>query len=244
MNQDEYGKMRDQEDHYWWFVSRRRLALSLLKKHSIANPKILDVGCGTGALLQHLQNKSEAHGLDYFPVALEFSAQRGLKNLIHGNAEAIPISTNTYDAIVSLDTLEHVPNDVAAAQEIFRILKPDGVFVMNVPAFKWLWGPHDVALMHQRRYTKKQVTTLLKNAGFTIEKASYSVFLLFPIVILRRLAEKLHRGPAEVKLPAVSSAFNQFLLRLMKFEASLFKRFNLPWGSSVVCVARKPKSLH
>ncbi len=241
MNADEYGKMRDQEDHYWWFVARRRLALSLLKSYSCPNPKILDVGCGTGALLQHLQAENETYGLDYFPIALEFSAQRGLTNLIHGNAEAIPIADEVFDAIVSLDTLEHVPNDVAASQEIFRVLKPGGIFVMNVPAFKWLWGPHDVALMHQRRYTKRQVVQLLTNSGFTIEKSSYSVFLLFPIVILRRLAEKLHRGPAEVKLPNVSSGSNKALLMLMKLEASLFKRLNLPWGSSVVCVARKPR---
>ena len=241
MNHDEYGKMRDLEDHYWWFVARRRLALALLKKHAPDQPKTLDVGCGTGALLHHLQNQGEAHGLDYFPVALEFSQKRGLKNLLHGNAEAIPLQTETYDAVISLDTLEHVPNDEAAAQEIFRVLKPGGVFVMNVPAFQWLWGPHDVALMHQRRYTRQQVESLLQDQGFQIEKNTYSVFFLFPVVILRRLVEKRQKGPAQAKLPQVSEPVNNLLLKLMKLEASLLKRLSLPWGSSIITVARKPK---
>lgn len=241
MNAAEYAKMRDLEDHYWWFVARRRLALSLLRDPQNPNQIILDVGCGTGALLARLQDQTEAHGLDYFPLALEFSAQRGLKNLVQGNAEAIPLQTGTYDAVVSLDTLEHVPDDVAAAAEIFRVLKPGGKFVMNVPAFTWLWGPHDVALMHQRRYTRRQVRDLLENAGFQVEKLSYSVFFLFPVVIVRRLLERTQKGPAQVKLPVVSPTFNRLLLVVMKTEASLFKRLGLPWGSSVVAVARKPQ---
>ncbi len=233
--------MRDLEDHYWWFVARRQLALDLLNTHATQNPKSLDVGCGTGALLHHLQQSNEAHGVDYFPIALEFSAKRGITHLVHGNAEALPLATNTYDAVVSLDTLEHVPDHVAAAQEIFRVLKPGGIFVMNVPAFQWLWGPHDVALMHQRRYTRREVTRLLQNAGFKVEKASYSVFFLFPVVVLRRLLEKLQTGPAKVKLPRVSPAINRTLVRLMDAEARLFKSINLPYGSSVVALARKPK---
>lgn len=240
MNADEYGKMRDMEDHYWWFVARRKLALALLGRFRTGSGRILDVGCGTGALLSHLQESGEAHGLDYFPVALEFSAQRGLKNLIHGNAEAMPIESGAYAAVVSLDTLEHVPDDVSAAAEIFRVLEPGGVFVMNVPAFRWLWGPHDVALMHQRRYTRSEVVALLQRAGFKVEVAGYSVFLLFPVVVVRRFLEKFARGEAQVKLPAVSGGFNRFLVRLMDWEARLFVSVGLPWGSSVVAVGRKP----
>ena len=240
MNAEEYGKMRDLEDHYWWFVARRQLALALLEEHAQQNGKLLDVGCGTGALLDHLQKDHETYGVDYFPIALEFSAKRGLKNLVHGNAEKIPLQSDCYDSVVSLDTLEHVPDHIAAYKEIFRVLKPGGTFVMNVPAFQWLWGPHDVALMHQRRYTRNEVARYLKDAGFQVQKVSYSVFLLFPIVIIRRILEKFQKGPAKVKLPSVSPGFNRFLIRLMEFEGGLFQKTNLPWGSSVVAVATKP----
>ncbi len=243
MKQEEYGKMRDQEDHYWWFISRRKLALALLDPVLNLNPraKILDVGCGTGAMLQALDGQCDATGLDFSEDALRYCRERGLTHLIHGNAEQIPLGSNRFDAVVSLDTIEHVPGDAAAASEIFRVLKPGGVFVMNVPAYKWLWGPHDIALMHQRRYTTREVRRLLENAGFRLERVSYSVFFLFPVVAVRRFFEKFHHGPAQVKLPEVSEGTQARLIRLMDREAALFRRMNLPWGSSVVAVARKPK---
>jgi SAM-dependent methyltransferase len=156
-----------------------------------------------------------------------------------GNAEAVPIRPRIFDAIVSLDTLEHVPDDEAAVASIAKSLKPGGTFVLNVPAFRWLWGPHDVALMHHRRYTKSQVKALLERQGLKVEKLSYSVFLLFPVVILIRLVDKLKKGPAKVALPKVSPWSNRLLVKLQDMEARWIASGSLPWGSSVVAVARK-----
>ncbi|MCH8978845.1 MAG: class I SAM-dependent methyltransferase, partial [Armatimonadetes bacterium] len=155
MQTEEYGKMRQAEDHYWWFVSRRRLALALIKRFANSNERILDVGSGTGAVLTELQELGWASGLDFSPLAVKFCQDRELPNLMVGNAEAIPMRSATIDTVVSLDTLEHFADDEAAVSEIARVLRPGGVLVLNVPAFKWLWGPHDVALMHHRRYTKR-----------------------------------------------------------------------------------------
>ncbi|MBS1710425.1 MAG: methyltransferase domain-containing protein [Armatimonadetes bacterium] len=242
MNPGEYRKMRDLEDHYWWFVSRRELALSLLDHHVGDQPLILDVGCGTGAVLTELGRRGTAVGVDLSHDALSFSKSRGLALLVYANAEQLPFADATFDAVVSLDTIEHVPGHEAAAAEVFRVLKPGGVFVMNVPAFAWLWGPHDIALMHQRRYTRAMVRGLLADSGFTILKLSYSVFLLFPAVVARRLAEKMQGGEPKVKLPRFSPFWNRLLLAVMRLEAALFRRMDLPWGSSVVCVAQKPHS--
>ena len=123
--------------------------------------------------------------------------------------------------------------------EIARALKPGGVLILNVPAFKWLWGPHDVALMHHRRYTKRQISDLLKRHGFKLEKLSYSVFLLFPVVVLIRVLDKFRWGPAKVSLPNVSGRFNSFLVKLQDMETRWIMARSLPWGSSVVAVARK-----
>ncbi|MFM9872839.1 MAG: class I SAM-dependent methyltransferase [Fimbriimonadaceae bacterium] len=241
MNLNEYRKMRELEDHYWWFISRRELALTLLDQilHN-ANPTLLDVGCGTGAVLNELEKRGQAVGIDLSHEALKFSKERGLNHLVYANAENLPFTDGQFDAVLSLDTIEHVPNHQAAAAEIYRVLKPGGVFVMNVPAFNWLWGPHDVALMHQRRYTTGKVRDLLEIQGFQIQKISYSVFFLFPAVMLRRLTEKFQRGEAKVKLPQFSPSTNQRLTKLMRVEGNLFQTTNLPWGSSVVCVAQKP----
>lgn len=243
MNHDEYAKMRSLEDRYWWFVARRELALSLVRQHSVKDPLMLDLGCGTGAVLSELQKLGTTVGADYFDVALQFCKERNLEPLAQADAQRLPFRNEVFDCVVSLDTIEHLHDDRKSVREIARTLKPGGVFIMNVPAFSWLWGPHDVALMHYRRYTKKQVHNLLTQAGLEPVKLTYSVFLLFPVVIFRRLIEKLHRGPAKVKLPRVSTWTNQILLNLMKWEAKRIESGTLPWGSSVVAVARKPHSV-
>ena len=150
--------------------------------------------------------------------------------------------SGTIDAVVTLDTLEHVEHDDEAVGEIARALKPGGLLILNVPAFKWLWGPHDVALMHHRRYTKRQIKDLLERHGFKLLKLSYSVFLLFPVVILIRGLDKFRWGPAKVSLPKVFGGFNSFLVKLQDMEARWIMGGSLPWGSSVVAVARKRSS--
>lgn len=240
MQSDEYGKMRAAEDTYWWFVARRRLALMLVRQAAPDARRLLDVGCGTGAVLSELRSLGETVGVDFSPLALRFAHERGLEPLVLGDAQNLPFTEGSFDVVVSLDTVEHVPDDMAAVAGVFRSLRPGGVFVMNVPAFEWLWGPHDVALMHCRRYTRGQVKRLLEAAGFKVERLSYSVFFLFPVVVLMRLVERFRRGPAQVRLPQVPAGLNAFLTRLMDFEASLMSFLPLPWGSSVVVVARKP----
>lgn len=240
MQSDEYGKMRAAEDTYWWFVARRRLALMLVHQAMPDAKRLLDVGCGTGAVLSELRGLGEAVGVDFSPLALEFANERGLRPLVLGDAQKLPFSEGAFDVVVSLDTVEHVPDDAAAVAGVFHALRPGGVFVMNVPAFAWLWGPHDVALMHCRRYTRGQVRRLLEAAGFKIERLSYSVFFLFPVVVFMRLVERLRQGPAQVRLPQVPAGLNRFLTKLMDIEASLMSFLPLPWGSSVVVVARKP----
>lgn len=240
MQTEEYAKMRALEDHYWWFVSRRRLARALLKQYSPRARRVLDLGCGTGAFLQELDSQ-EAVGLDFSENALAFCSDRKLGQVVLGDAQRLPLRTTSFDAVVTLDTLEHVPDDTLALAEIARVLQPGGIVVVNVPAFKFLWGPHDVALMHFRRYTRKQLTGRLHQAGLCVERVNYSVFFLFPVVVLIRFLERFRKGPAQVRLPSVPSGLNRMLVILQDIETWLVMRCPLPWGSSVVAVARKPE---
>ncbi len=230
--------MFDHEDHYWWFVARRQLALRLFNLRD--EGEILDVGCGTGALLAALP-ADRSIGLDFSEEALVHCAKRGLKNTVHADAQSMPFQSERFSTIVSLDTLEHVPDDRVALREMARVLRPGGTLVLNVPAFRWLWGPHDVALHHHRRYTRPELRAKLLEAGLIVDRISYSVFFLFGFVVLARLVDRFRGGPAKVRLPEVSQGTNKFLIRLMELEADLLMRFSLPLGSSVVAVARKPE---
>ena len=242
MQAEEYERMYRLEDTYWWFVARRNLALGMVSKFNKASqPKIVDLGCGTGVVLQNLGKLGYAVGIDMSTLALERCHSRGIEGLCIGDGTQLPVATAKGDVMVGLDVFEHIEGDEAAFAEAFRILKPGGILVMSVPAFKSLWGPHDVALMHFRRYTKGELGQKLEKVGFKLEKLSYSIFFLFPIVVLVRFVEKRKQGPAEASLAPLPAWLNSLLIGIQKVEHSLLQVVNLPWGSSVVAVARKPE---
>jgi SAM-dependent methyltransferase len=240
LNPDEYTKMYELEDHYWWFVGRRGLALRLLRQFvGKERPDVLDLGCGTGVVLRELASWAHPVGLDMSEKALGYCQTRELRELVKGDGERLPFAGNSFDAIVGLDIFEHIKDDVAAFQETYRVLRPGGVVVLSVPAFRALWGPHDVALHHHRRYRASEVRKRLREAGFDPIRVGYSVFFLFPIVVVWRVIEKRKRGPAKASLVKVPAWGNRLLSKIQDVEATMIQRFNLPWGSSVIAVGRK-----
>lgn len=247
MNVDEYEKMYRTEEDYWWFRGRRTIVYSMFRLYAepLGRPlRILDLGCGTGKCLCDLAGMGhEVVGLDFSAEALAFTRRRGGRELLRGDATALPFQSNSFDAIIALDIMEHVEGDGEMAREMHRVLRPSGVAIINVPAHPFLWSEHDLALHHFRRYTPGSFRRVLRRAGFGMVRFTYSIFLLFfPAVVYRALSNLRPRRPGYRPTSHViqtGGLLNRFFHNVIGAESRLMKRVNMPIGLSLLAVVRK-----
>lgn len=239
MRIDLYQDMYETENTHWWHrakISFVSMFISLYGKKT--KQEILDVGCGTGKNMEELARFGEVSGVDISSEALLFCKKRNLQNVKKGEAEHLPYDAKSFDAVCVLDVLEHV-DDVTAIKEIKRVLNDDGKIIITVPAFAWLWSKWDEALHHKRRYTKKQLSTLLANEGFVIQRNTYiHSFLVFPSLIIRKIKE-LSPQPYSSDFQINNRLTNTLLLFISKLEQMWINRYDMPFGTSILCIAQK-----
>jgi SAM-dependent methyltransferase len=245
MKADELARMYELEETYWWFVARRRLVRSLFRTFVTldSRPVIVDIGCGTGATLLALSRIGQVVGLDESSLALAFCRGRGDKHLIRASATEVPLANECADAVTMLDVLEHLDDDKAAMAEVARILRPGGMAMFTVPAFPGLWSEHDEAIGHKRRYKVAPLRTLAAAAGLEIVKLSYVITALFIPIYLFRLAQRAFRtgrpeGP-KTTLILLPGVVNRLVTAILWLESRMMLRVNLPFGVSLVMVARR-----
>jgi SAM-dependent methyltransferase len=241
----EYREMYHLEDRYWWYRGRRELlveTVDAIRRRSGGHAlKILDNGCGTGLNLQYLQRFGKVIGIDRSRDAIDFSRSRGENGLICALSEQLPIKTGTFDLVCALDVLEHIDDDGGAVCEAHRILKPGGYFILTVPAFSFLWGKHDLALKHKRRYQLQPLVRLLEGCGFSIEKSTYWNIFLAPLVFLQRIANRGSSNHNGTDLKEFPPWLDQALLSVLRLENQMIGGGStLPFGVSAFCVCRKP----
>ena len=249
MKHEEYERMYRFEDRYWWFIARRHLITSLLERHYARDGqcRILDIGCGTGAMLDELRPFGSVVGADFSPEALQFCVTRGAPaDLARADVRRLPFADASFDVVTAMDIVEHIDDDKAACSEIFRVLKPGGRLFVTVPAFPSLWSEHDEALHHFRRYTAPRLKDLFQRVGLQVGKISYTVTTLFPPIwayrqISNLLPKKRVEGEKKANLVNFAGPVNAALLSLSQWETRLVQTLNLPFGVSVVCVAQKPE---
>jgi SAM-dependent methyltransferase len=249
MEEQDYQTTYELEDHNWWFVGMRRLSLALLAAglphpRAAGDRRVLDVGCGTGLMLEHLEAHGLPVGLDSSPTALAFCRKRGAPRLVQGRGEQLPFGDASFDAVTALGVVEHIDADAAAVSEWARVLRPGGQLVLLTSAYQWLWSGHDVSNHHVRRYLAREVDALLRIGGLEPAKVSYVNTILFPPILLIRFVERLRRGrrPPEPKKDTgeVPAPLNRLLLGLLDVERWAVQRSRLPFGVSIVALATKP----
>jgi SAM-dependent methyltransferase len=250
------------EDTHWWFRWRYELISRIvgeLNAGDAADFRILDAGCGTGQMLQHLGRFGRAVGIDASPEAIRFAATRTVDHLVLGSILDLPFADDSFDCVLSLDVIEHIDADADLLRHLATVLKPGGHLVVTVPAFPALWSEHDEVNWHKRRYRAPQLRALLEARGLEIERLTYCNTALFaPIFAIRKLKNLRnrvrdragtrtngHASPAGLPRPEsdlgwVPRPLNEGLFRLLRAENRLLARRDLPFGVSLLAIARKP----
>ena len=243
MEQHTYPILFRVEQSHWWHTGRRqiiaRFVEDICRRVTDRRPRILDVGCGTGANLLMLSQYGDAEGVDLSEDAIAFCRERGLQQVKLGAGEALPYDDGTFDLVTALDVVEHMDDDLAGLREMRRVLRPGGRVLLFVPTFMFLWGLQDDVSNHRRRYRLPELRRVLAQAGFEVERTTYANIMFFlPILFVRKLM-RVTGIKAESENNINVSALNGVLAQILGAESGILKYVNIPFGVSGLCVARK-----
>jgi SAM-dependent methyltransferase len=228
----------EEDRRHWWFQGR--LAVLLATVRAVAPPaprRLLELGCGTGNVLAALAELGEAVGMEAQRELAGVGRAAGLDIRLGALPDDDVVPAGWADVVLLLDVIEHVDDDVAALRAARRPLAARGVVVVSVPAYPWLWSGHDVVLGHRRRYTASSLRRVAVAAGLRVERTSYFNTLLFPAMALLRAGKRL-RGGRSHDLHRPPPGLNTALARLFALERHLVPRVSLPFGGSLLLVAR------
>jgi len=229
------------ENEHWWFAARQKILWNFISKNFSlkSSSKILDVGCGTGAILDTFSKHFDAYGQDVSQQAVDFCKQRGLKNVFRGFLNELPSYLNNFDLVTAFDVVEHIDDDIGVLKQMSALLMPNGKVLVTVPAFQILWGAHDVVTHHKRRYTKRLLHSVFNQAGLEIERSSYFNFFLFPLAVARRIQAKITNVDEAKDLDMPSPLVNQILRSVFETEKFILPTFNFPIGLSLIAIGKR-----
>ena len=235
---------RAERDHFW-FHGFRRFITPLLQQaaQGHATPDILDCGCGTGNNLQLLRKYGHAVGIDLTFSGLKYATSRGDRLVAQASVTDLPFRDAAFDIVTSFDVVYALPDaaEKLAVSEMFRVLRPGGHLVLNVAAMESLRGNHSVLGGEVRRYSRNRLRWALELGGFEIRRLTYTNASILPLVAGTRWLQRVRghqESAAEITVPALP--INSALTAVLAAESVALRYMDMPLGSSVLCLARKP----
>ena len=241
MQRNEYDEMHALEADFWWFAGMREVTGAVLGSHVNGRPKrFLDVGCDYAA-----------EALGWCRETVRQAPEQGIANptvLARGDVRRLPFASGTFDLFTILDVLDQFPPGEQVLQsfrELLRVLRPGGIGFVRSPAYRWLLSSHDYVYETKYRYDARELRAVMTAAGFEILETTYANTLLFPLAIAQR-GLRILTGYQQQKTdaqpwPPALAWLNSPFRRCLEAEARWLKGGRrLPFGLSLICVARKP----
>jgi len=238
---------RAEQSHFWFRGFRQYMRPALARATAgVAAPRILDCGCGTGSNLEMLRPFGRAVGFDLTGIGPAFAREHG-HHVAQASIAQIPFATGAFDLVTAFDVFQCLPEPVEreAIAEMARVLKPGGWLLLHVAALEILHGRHSVLSEEVRRYTPSRLRQIVERGGFRIERLTFDHASLLPIMLPVRMwhrfsadAGKVEAGEGEITVPA--APINGALTALVSLEAMALRAFNMPIGSSLMCLAQRP----
>jgi SAM-dependent methyltransferase len=151
------------------YLLRRHIVLKII--NSLPRGELLEIGCGSGALLNDLTEMGfSCSAVEISPAALEVA------RYINRSTENVTICDKVqkgwkfkFDYVLAFEVLEHIEDDLGALQHWASLLKPNGGLLVSVPAHPRRWDLSDVWAGHFRRYERKGLKRLIERAGFSVQ---------------------------------------------------------------------------
>lgn len=248
MEPAEYARLHDYETWYWWYRAQHAVLLDAVQGLGLApGARLLDVGCGTGRALEMIADDVavQTFGLDNSALAAAWWNGRADLRRCLGSANEMPFAGESFDAATCVDVIycrEVEPQPALA--EMARVLKPGGRLVIIAPAYGWLRSSHDEAVHGVRRFTRGELSRLLRGAGLAVERLTHFSTALLPIIVAVRLLRKPRaingRGSSATSdLRPLPGWLNRGLLAIAMAERQVLRHLDLPFGSSILGIARK-----
>jgi SAM-dependent methyltransferase len=233
-------------------VASRRRARAALKRHVRApadDAVLLEAGCSSGFLLRELAAdwpRSLVIGSDYIRGPLERLADTFPDvPLLRFDLVKCPLPSDSVDAVVMLNVLEHIEDDAAALAQVKRVLRPGGTAVIEVPAGPQLFDVYDRYLQHFRRYRLAELCRLVERAGLRVVERSHLGFLVYPVfAMVKRRNQRWLDAPDPVQRDVVSRSISgsgrgPFLRWATAIEERFAARISYPFGVRCVVTAVK-----
>jgi 2-polyprenyl-3-methyl-5-hydroxy-6-metoxy-1,4-benzoquinol methylase len=244
---ESYQRLCQLEEVHFWFRARNRIIIREFGRHlpSHGRPRILEIGCGTGNVLQSLAalNRYDLTGAEAHIAGLRLARARlPMVEFVQADARDLPYEA-TFDAIGAFDVIEHITEDEGVLVSVWRSLKPRGIVVVTVPQHQWLWSSVDEQARHKRRYRRRDLLVKMRSAGFEVLRVTSFITALLPVLYASRLSKRQRPDAAseidwsEFELSPFANATGEAATRID--EALIGAGLSLPLGGSLLAVGRK-----